>query len=87
MNHPKGNTGEDGGRDDKTNMSHVALSAYPKTTSAKSKKNLIDLSDLDLICPDLDILTPLSNLSKIGTKVIKPCKCTKIVKEMSKYTK
>ena len=55
--------------------------------SAKSKKNLIDLLDLDLICPDLVILTPLSNLSKIGTKVIKPCKYTKIVKEMSKYTK
>ena len=32
LNHPKGNTGEDGGRDDKTNMSRVALSAYTKTT-------------------------------------------------------
>ena len=32
LNHPKGNTGEDGGRDNKTNMSRVALSAYTKTT-------------------------------------------------------
>ena len=32
LNHPKGNMREDGGRDDKTNVSRVALSAYPKTT-------------------------------------------------------
>ena len=40
LNHPKGNTGEDGGRDDKTNMSRDALFALVPRFAPESLNSL-----------------------------------------------